>query len=182
MAHDSPAFQTHQLTGSLTLNMQSGTTSVAAAIGAAAAARRMRAVKAHGALMLLAFVVFLPMGILAARHKWLAGNKKVGIHTYFGIVCILAYQHSFSFCHAFVHISIEMFCAHATFIHGHGIHIYTQYVGVYEYQIIANNCMYVYCIMHVRRLVASVPVGSMLIVHCKYLPLFYRLLVLFLLL
>eukprot|EP00878_Enallax_costatus_P007997 GHUV01008364.1.p1 GENE.GHUV01008364.1~~GHUV01008364.1.p1 ORF type:complete len:267 (+),score=60.38 GHUV01008364.1:1175-1975(+) len=66
------------MTGSVTLNLESGTAS--GATMTIADGRKHRAVLAHGALMLLAFIVFFPMGALAARHKWLAGdNVKGGI-------------------------------------------------------------------------------------------------------
>lgn len=73
--HKSEQFEQHQLTGQVTVNMNSG-----AASGASASVgdeRRMRAVLAHGALMLLAFIFFFPLGALMARHKWLAGDKVV---------------------------------------------------------------------------------------------------------
>jgi hypothetical protein len=32
---------------------------------------------AHGALMLVAFVVLMPAAVIMARHKWLYGDKEV---------------------------------------------------------------------------------------------------------
>jgi hypothetical protein len=44
----------------------------------AAVARAQRARWAHGALMLAAFVLLMPTGILTSRHKWLFGDKDAG--------------------------------------------------------------------------------------------------------
>lgn len=76
VGHNSDQFEQHLLTGQVTVNMNTGAVSGATASGVDE--RRMRAVLAHGALMLLAFIVFFPLGALTARHKWLAGDKVVG--------------------------------------------------------------------------------------------------------
>jgi hypothetical protein len=36
---------------------------------------------AHGVLMVFACCVFMPAGMVIARHKWLFANKKVGGHS-----------------------------------------------------------------------------------------------------
>lgn len=76
VAHDSDSFEEHKMMGWVTLNLESGTAS--GATSSIADGRRHRAVLAHGALMLLAFTLFFPLGALAARHKWLAGDNVVG--------------------------------------------------------------------------------------------------------
>ncbi len=38
----------------------------------------IRAVIAHGTLMIAAFALLLPLGALLARHKWAFGRKQVG--------------------------------------------------------------------------------------------------------
>lgn len=66
----------HDDMGGVTLNVASG--------GAVAATdnllqQRIRMVIVHAALMLLAFVVLMPAGVMLARHKWMFGGPKVGL-------------------------------------------------------------------------------------------------------
>jgi hypothetical protein len=57
----------------LTLNAADGTAT------STSASSKLAKQLAHGALMLLAFSVFMPMGALMARHKWIMGDKEVSI-------------------------------------------------------------------------------------------------------
>jgi hypothetical protein len=43
----------------------------------AAASMQLRYRVAHGAMMLAAFVLLMPVAALIARHKWLFGDKEV---------------------------------------------------------------------------------------------------------
>lgn len=65
--------QMHAYMESLTLNAADGT-----ATGAGASSKLAKQL-AHGALMLLAFSVFMPLGALMARHKWIMGDKEVSL-------------------------------------------------------------------------------------------------------
>eukprot|EP00879_Flechtneria_rotunda_P005969 GHRR01006276.1.p1 GENE.GHRR01006276.1~~GHRR01006276.1.p1 ORF type:complete len:490 (+),score=119.55 GHRR01006276.1:235-1704(+) len=67
-------FEHHAMTGFVTVNAAAGS---ATATDLSGGTESTKAVLAHGALMLLAFIVFMPLGALVARHKWLFGNKEV---------------------------------------------------------------------------------------------------------
>jgi len=66
--------QPHTLTRSLVLNVADG--SLARSSSGSVGEKLVKQV-AHGVLMLLAFVVFMPTGALMARHKWVMGDKAV---------------------------------------------------------------------------------------------------------
>ncbi|WIA44627.1 hypothetical protein OEZ86_007344 [Tetradesmus obliquus] len=74
-ADDSTAFNPHALTGSMAVDLASGTASASSTEGRGG---KLAALLAHGALMLAAFAGLMPLGALAARHTWLAGDKTSG--------------------------------------------------------------------------------------------------------
>jgi hypothetical protein len=70
----------HELTNSLTLDAVAG-----GVTSSSSSSSKLRAQLAHGALMLLAFAVFMPTGALMARHKWMMGDAAVR-----GVWCVCA--------------------------------------------------------------------------------------------
>ncbi|KAF8055284.1 cytochrome b561 and DOMON domain-containing protein [Scenedesmus sp. PABB004] len=72
----STTFVVHSGTGSVTLDASGGAAGVT--VSGDDASGVDPGVVAHGALMLATFALMLPAGALAARHKWLAGDRAAG--------------------------------------------------------------------------------------------------------
>ncbi len=66
-----PGLVTHNSQGGIVLNLVDGT-------AVTATTSKTRAAIAHGAMMIVAFAILMPLGALLARHKWLFGRKEVG--------------------------------------------------------------------------------------------------------
>lgn len=64
----------HDVTRSMTIDAAGGTVSSSSGSGGDS---KLAKQLAHGALMLLAFTVFMPLGALMARHKWVLGDTIV---------------------------------------------------------------------------------------------------------
>lgn len=65
----------HNSAGGLTLDLSAA--GGGGSVGGEAPVKSNAMMRAHGALMLVAFAGLMPLGVLLARHKWAFGRKEV---------------------------------------------------------------------------------------------------------